>query len=474
MAWVYKFKQDYPDLFLKRPLYMDIRRLEAGTYDNLQPFYERLYSLEPFSTYCPELIYNLDETSINPNKQNARKVFGLKGRPVCSRTILPRMPNATLLFTICADGTYLSPHLIWYRKTPDPEVERLKAYNIHVWYSHGGWMKKKLFRKMMLKVILPTLVQRRELLNKSALPIVIILDGHSSRKSKKVIEYCIAHNIILVCIPAHSSHLTQPLDRSSNGVFKVTISMEIIDALKTKIRKQLTPSEFRDILLQAIPSAVRKAMGDTVVIGGFKAAGMSGIASRDSFLEKLPRSTSQPTLATSTRKQKKETVRISGKILTTDINLDLLSDSSSDLDEETDSDLLLRYSKDVWMPEMKRLQNKAGKKEALPTIPTIVRTLRTLVETPCESSVGETTDSHDSEPDPKLEKKPKRTLFNKQPSLLDCTSPSSTSSSSSSSSESSDETAHPDPSPKPERKRKPETKPRITSQQILHDDNTDS
>ena len=472
--WVYRFRVDHPELFLRTAVYLDIRRLQASTYSNLQPFYERLYSLDPFNPFCPELIYNLDETSINPNKHRKRYVFGLKGTPVSSRTILPRMPNATLLFIICADGTYLDPHLIWYRKTPDPEVTRLKAYHINVWYSHGGWMKRKLFRRMMLKVILPSLVQRRELLNKTAHPIVIILDAHSSRKSKKVIKYCIDHNIILICIPAHSSHLTQPLDRSSNGVFKVSVSMEIEEALKTKEQKQLTPKEFRDILVNTLPACVRKAMRDSVIIGGFKAAGMTGIESRDSFLATLARSISSPTLASGTNHRKKETIQLSGKILTSEINLDLLTDSSNGQDEETESSVVLEYSKDVWMAEMKRIQKESGKKENLPSISTILTNLRGAVQSSSISEPEELDTSHESETFPTLEKKPKITIYIEHPPASDDVSSASDISSSSSSSDSSDETTPSSPSQKPKQNTNTETKPRLTSLKVIHDDDSDS
>jgi len=41
---------------------------------------------------------------------------------------------------------------------------------------------------------------------------LLILDGHASHISTKVIKFCIAHNIILLCLPPHSTHLLQPED----------------------------------------------------------------------------------------------------------------------------------------------------------------------------------------------------------------------------------------------------------------------
>lgn len=38
------------------------------------------------------------------------------------------------------------------------------------------------------------------------------MDGHDSHLTFEFLEYCISHDIICICLPAHSTHLLQPLD----------------------------------------------------------------------------------------------------------------------------------------------------------------------------------------------------------------------------------------------------------------------
>lgn len=38
------------------------------------------------------------------------------------------------------------------------------------------------------------------------------MDGHTSHVAWEFFEYCLTHNIIPLCLPAHSTHLLQPLD----------------------------------------------------------------------------------------------------------------------------------------------------------------------------------------------------------------------------------------------------------------------
>jgi hypothetical protein len=41
---------------------------------------------------------------------------------------------------------------------------------------------------------------------------ILIIDGHSSHLSLQAIEICFNNNVKLLCIPAHSTHVLQPLD----------------------------------------------------------------------------------------------------------------------------------------------------------------------------------------------------------------------------------------------------------------------
>lgn len=41
---------------------------------------------------------------------------------------------------------------------------------------------------------------------------LLIIDDHDSHVHWEFIELCLEHNIIALCIPPHSAHLTQPLD----------------------------------------------------------------------------------------------------------------------------------------------------------------------------------------------------------------------------------------------------------------------
>jgi hypothetical protein len=49
---------------------------------------------------------------------------------------------------------------------------------------------------------------------------LLILDGYGSYATPEFDKYCADHSIITLCMPAHSSHLLQPLDVGCFAVLK--------------------------------------------------------------------------------------------------------------------------------------------------------------------------------------------------------------------------------------------------------------
>ena len=49
---------------------------------------------------------------------------------------------------------------------------------------------------------------------------MLICDGHDSHITGDFIEFCMDNNILLMILPPHSSHLTQPLDVGVFGALK--------------------------------------------------------------------------------------------------------------------------------------------------------------------------------------------------------------------------------------------------------------
>jgi hypothetical protein len=56
---------------------------------------------------------------------------------------------------------------------------------------------------------------------------LLICDGHDSHITGKWVAHCMDNNIVLLILPPHSSHLTQPLDVGVFGSLKKHLAAEI-------------------------------------------------------------------------------------------------------------------------------------------------------------------------------------------------------------------------------------------------------
>src|SRR5271154_1723554 len=92
---------------------------------------------------------------------------------------------------------------------------------------------------------------------------------HDSHITGDFIAFCIDNNILLMILPPHSSHLTQPLDVGVFGPLKKHMSAEIEPLMRTGITR-VQKVEW----LTAFVAAHAKAVSAKNVLGGFRGTGI--------------------------------------------------------------------------------------------------------------------------------------------------------------------------------------------------------
>jgi hypothetical protein len=81
--------------------------------------------------------------------------------------------------------------------------------------SDSGWSNAEIFRKYLTNHLMKFLPARND--NQHLL---LLLDGHKSHVSVGLVEWAKSHNIILFILPAHTSHILQPMDVGIYGPFQ--------------------------------------------------------------------------------------------------------------------------------------------------------------------------------------------------------------------------------------------------------------
>ena len=82
--------------------------------------------------------------------------------------------------------------------------------------SQNGWTDDFIGSEWFAKSFIPQATVQ----NKSGKPILLILDSHGSHETCEIIRLTEANNIIILCLPPHTTHKLQPLDVGVFGPFQ--------------------------------------------------------------------------------------------------------------------------------------------------------------------------------------------------------------------------------------------------------------
>ena len=112
--------------------------------------------------------------------------------------------------------------------------------------SEKGWTDDFLCHEWFSKSFIPQAVAR----NTSGKPILLIYDGHGLHDTMKLVEMAHKNNIILFCLPPHTTHKLQPLDIGVFGPFlKVWIDQceEIAEVFEKEMLQEDFVKEYMEV-----------------------------------------------------------------------------------------------------------------------------------------------------------------------------------------------------------------------------------
>ena len=104
----------------------------------------------------------------------------------------------------------------------------------------------------------------------SVWPVVLLVDGHSSHINLHTSLFCKENNILLYCLPPHSSHLTQPLDVSFIKPLKSAWRKACSSYCANNPGFQVMKQEFAQVFREAWLSSIRLS----TIASGFRETGL--------------------------------------------------------------------------------------------------------------------------------------------------------------------------------------------------------
>jgi Skp family chaperone for outer membrane proteins len=213
IRWYAGFRSRHSELSRRTSETVDRKRLDV---QNDTAAIKHYYDIiEQFQHLPPEQIYAADETGIDGDGARRKDCLAPKGaRRVFTRCASQRCREHTSILNICnAAGTCLPPAFV-FKGDPariDPRIiSQLPTDSRYAQQVNGYFLKSHFIG------VLEHLVAHAS----TARPLLLVIDGAKTHVSATALDYAIANNIHIVCLPAHSSHIVQVADLGLFGPLK--------------------------------------------------------------------------------------------------------------------------------------------------------------------------------------------------------------------------------------------------------------
>lgn len=263
-AWFDGFRRRHPNLTIRQPQPLSYCRALCSNRQTVSDFFGKLGAIYGMLNLIakPMCVLNADETNVTIVHKPGKVIAELGQRNVYAVTSGERGKTHTVLSCVSASGYTLPPMIVYPRKKQIPENFKDGAMpNTLFAISPSGWMNSDLFVEWF-KFLMNNIPPSR--------PILLILDGHGSHISIEVIELARANNIHLLCLPAHTTHLLQPLDVGVFKSFKTYFSKACGKYLVAHPGRVVTNDKLASLIAEAYPNSFTMVN----ILSGFKKCGV--------------------------------------------------------------------------------------------------------------------------------------------------------------------------------------------------------
>lgn len=184
----------------------------------------------------------MDESGI-PLDPRPPKVAAQKGQKKVRYESSGRKNQITIVACGSVTGQPIPPFVIFNAKQLNPLWMRDEVGGTRYDLSKKGWIDRELFHGWLVEHFLKHAVASR--------PLLLLLDGHSSHYEPATTRFAKENNVIILCLPPHTAHETQPLDCSLFRPLKIHWREAVHDFYQKNPGKVISKLNFSGIFRQA-------------------------------------------------------------------------------------------------------------------------------------------------------------------------------------------------------------------------------
>ena len=262
-GWFRRFMERQPCLTLRKGDATANVRMDYVNKETMTEYFNLLKNvlMENELMESPNQIYNVDETGM-PLDHRPPKVVTKKGQKKVRCRTSGNKSQITVIGCVSATGQAIPPFVIFDAKSLNMEWRKGEIPGTTYGLSDKGWVDAELFKGWLTDHLLKHAVGSR--------PLLVLLDGHSSHYQPDLIRFARENDIILFCLPPHTSHESQPLDVSVFKPLKSNWQDECHNYMQSNPGKVVTKYQFSDLLNKAW----HKTMTPSTICAGFRRSGV--------------------------------------------------------------------------------------------------------------------------------------------------------------------------------------------------------
>lgn len=263
--WLQLFLARHSDLSIRVAEGVSINRSTALSRETVNNYFELLERILNDNQLFdkPSNIFNVDETGLQLNNKPGQVIAAKGSKAVASITSGERGETISVIACCNGEGTFLPPYCIFKEKNIKEEFSSgMPPGSVVRMSQKSAYVNTEFFFNWLKEHFMP-----RKPLGK----VLLILDGHTSHCNLcEMLEFAQENGIIMLCLPPHTTHYLQPLDRAVFKSLKTYYYSACNNFIKTNPGRKIGRLQFGQLLAESWA----KAAVPKNAISGFKATGI--------------------------------------------------------------------------------------------------------------------------------------------------------------------------------------------------------
>jgi DDE superfamily endonuclease/Tc5 transposase-like DNA-binding protein len=261
--WTRRFLKRHPEYHVRRKRAIDIERMQAVDKTVVERWFDDYRHQITIHGICPEDIYNFDETGFQIGVGKDQWIVTREPRKKIFNGSNTNRESVTVVECVSTDGFVCPPLIIlsgkqvllrWFDAIQEDE---------HLAVTDTGYINDQLAYQWIQYFHKWTAPRAKGAWR------LLFCDRFGSHLTRQVLEFCEKVQILPFFLPAHTSHILQPLDVGVFSVYKQYHAKVVEEATMTGCQK-FTKDEF----LHAIASIRQKTFRPSTIAVGWKLTGL--------------------------------------------------------------------------------------------------------------------------------------------------------------------------------------------------------